>query len=232
MFYKPELTIIHSTVPVGTSRRLNAVHSPIHGRHPNLERGILTFRKFVGAAPELDLEKAYRFLRKAKIKTERVSSPEASELSKIMCTTYLGVVAAYMKATMAICDELDVPFREVYGWGFLYNEGYAELGEHRFIRPVLEKEAGGIGGHCVIQNAILLRELLTNVPEVMRLTDFVLGAGYRSKGPLHQDRTWLYCEFWGKKKSLEEIAQDCGKLPEEIEITLKNFNIPLQPYAK
>ena len=45
--YNPKLTIIHSTVPVGTSRRLNAVHSPIHGKHPSLARGIKTFIKYI-----------------------------------------------------------------------------------------------------------------------------------------------------------------------------------------
>ena len=48
--YTPELTIIHSTVPVGTTKKLvgSVVHSPVRGVHPNLQEGIETFVKFVG----------------------------------------------------------------------------------------------------------------------------------------------------------------------------------------
>ena len=46
--YGYEILIIHSTVPVGTSDKLGAVHSPIRGDHPNLAKGIKTFVKYVG----------------------------------------------------------------------------------------------------------------------------------------------------------------------------------------
>ena len=36
--YKPSLTIVHSTVPVGTCKKLGAVHSPIRGIHPQWSR--------------------------------------------------------------------------------------------------------------------------------------------------------------------------------------------------
>src|SRR3972149_73322 len=40
---KAKLTIIHSTVPIGTSRSLGAVHSPIRGVHPNLFTSLQVF---------------------------------------------------------------------------------------------------------------------------------------------------------------------------------------------
>ena len=46
--YKPKYTVIHSTVPVGTSLQCDAVHSPIIGRHPYLEESIKMFTKFLG----------------------------------------------------------------------------------------------------------------------------------------------------------------------------------------
>src|SRR3990167_11413268 len=45
--YKPEYTIIHSTVPVGTCRQLKAIHSPVIGQHPFLEEGLRTFPKML-----------------------------------------------------------------------------------------------------------------------------------------------------------------------------------------
>ena len=43
--YLPKLTIIHSTVPVGTTKQISrpVVHSPVRGVHPNLKEGIEKF---------------------------------------------------------------------------------------------------------------------------------------------------------------------------------------------
>ena len=161
--YKPKLTIIHSTVPIGTSRKLGAVHSPIHGKHPNLDKGIKTFIKYIGAADPLDADFADEFLRKAKINTMIVSSPEASELSKILCTSYYGWNIVFNKEVKRICDEQGVPFEEVYGWNQFYNEGYTKLGMSHFVRPMLEYQEGKIGGHCVVPNTNLLDSWLTNI---------------------------------------------------------------------
>lgn len=161
--YKPVVTIIHSTVPVGTSRKLAAAHSPIHGKHPNLAGGIKTFVKYLGAGEGVDIDLAYIFLKEAGINVKRVSSPEASELSKILCTSYYGWNIIFNKEVKKICDELGVSFEEVYGWNKFYNEGYSRLGMQQFIRPILEFKEGPIGGHCVAQNAKLLDSLITNM---------------------------------------------------------------------
>ena len=48
--YAPNLTIIHSTVPVGTTdslaTTLRVVHSPVRGVHPHLVEGVRTFVKY------------------------------------------------------------------------------------------------------------------------------------------------------------------------------------------
>src|SRR5687768_9191104 len=53
--YNPTYVIVHSTVPVGTTRRLgkNAAHSAVRGQHPNLKHGIMRFTKYVGASNDL-----------------------------------------------------------------------------------------------------------------------------------------------------------------------------------
>jgi UDP-N-acetyl-D-mannosaminuronate dehydrogenase len=163
--YKPKFTIIHSTVPPGTTRQLGDkfVHSPIHGKHPNLEKGILTFVKYVGGIdPDIAIN-ASDFLKNADINTNIVDSPETSELSKICCTTQYGWMIVMMREIKDLCEKHGADFYSVYGWNQFYNEGYKELGFPWFCRPVLEYMPGKIGGHCVAQNAKLVDSFLTNL---------------------------------------------------------------------
>lgn len=48
---EPKLTIIHSTVAPGTTKKIGGIvaHSPIRGIHPHLYEGIKTFVKYIGA---------------------------------------------------------------------------------------------------------------------------------------------------------------------------------------
>lgn len=159
--YKPRLTIIHSTVPVGTSSKLGSVHSPIHGKHPNLAQGIKTFVKYIGANNPEDAELAEKFLNQAGIKTKIVKNPETSELSKIMCTTQYGLNIRAMQIIHDDCERLGADFKDVYGWNKYYNEGYDLLEMPQFHRPVLNYVEGPIGGHCVLPNCELLESKLT-----------------------------------------------------------------------
>lgn len=163
--YKPlVVTIIHSTVPVTTTRRINemlsstrVVHSPIHGVHPNLADGIMTFPKYVGGSDPDAAAAAIQFLREAGIETQMVASSEASELSKLLCTTYYAWNVLFAKEAKALCDQHNVPFDEVYTkWNGHYNQGYKTLGKPNVARPVLKPTNGPIGGHCLIPNAELL----------------------------------------------------------------------------
>lgn len=161
--YNPNIIIIHSTVPVGTSRKLGALHSPIHGKHPNLSGGIKTFTKYLGGENENKVLEAAKYLDGAGIKVQKVSSPETSELSKILCTTYYGWNILFNKEAKRLCDELGVNFDEAYGWNKHYNEGYEKLGMGQFRRPVLDYVEGKIGGHCVVQNCDLLESFVTSL---------------------------------------------------------------------
>jgi UDP-N-acetyl-D-mannosaminuronate dehydrogenase len=165
--YKPSVaTIIHSTVPVGTTRKCgqNCVHSPIHGKHPNLEDGIKTFVKYIGGGNNNTVYQAKHYLEKAGIPTKTVSSPEASELSKILCTTYYGWNIIFVKEVASICDDLGLSFKEVYiDWNKEYNKGYTKLGIKQVVRPILVPIKGSIGGHCIINNCELIDSFITNL---------------------------------------------------------------------
>jgi len=161
--YKPEVTVIHSTVPVGTSKKLGCFHSPIRGKHPNLEQGIRTFVKEIGgnmAGIGVQLE---GYFKEAGIPANYEGHPaEATELAKIMSTTYYGLCIVFNKEMKKICDKYGVDFDYVYSkWNKDYNHGYGEYS--KFARPVLDYMPGKIGGHCVVPNCKLEENPITQL---------------------------------------------------------------------
>lgn len=150
----PLYTIIHSTVPVGTSRKCNALHSPIRGIHPNLYEGIMTFPKFIGGEQGSLVADVFR---KSGLKVILCDKQETTELGKLLDTEYYRACIEFTKRAGTECDKYGVPFHEVYTlFNLTYNEGYTSLNHKEYIRPVLQNIKTDIGGHCVTQNAKLL----------------------------------------------------------------------------
>lgn len=151
------VTVIHSTVPVGTTRKLKAVHSPIHGIHPNLYDGLKTFVKFIGATNSEQALSVEQEFRKCGMKPFVVKNPETSELSKLGCTTRHGLMIIEQKEFKRQCEKYGADFEEAYTlWNGLYSMGYRELGLPYLQRAIVKDMAGGIGGHCIIPNAKLI----------------------------------------------------------------------------
>lgn len=172
MEYKPEYVIIHSTVKVGTTKRLfddlgNVVHSPIRGVHPRLADGIRTFPKYVGA-DDRDLGQVVcsHFL-EIGLTPELFICSETTEIGKLLDTTYYGLCIAYHDYAKKLLEKTDgALFAEAMTeFNKSYNRGHAELGKENVIRPVLyPPEDSKIGGHCIIPNAELLREQFGDDP--------------------------------------------------------------------
>lgn len=161
--YNSELVIIHSTVPVGTTRKIAqfAVHSPIRGVHPNLEDSIKVFVKYFGGQ---NAEKASRYFSDINIETKAFDKSETTELSKILSTTYYAWNVLFAKEVKRICDEFGLDFDDVYTVPNQdYNKGYTKLGLERVVRPVLKYVPGSIGGHCLIPNCEFLDDWITDI---------------------------------------------------------------------
>lgn len=159
--YKPKLVIIHSTVPVGTTRKIGsrAVHSPIRGVHPHLAKGIRTFVKYFGG-PNASL--AARYFSKLGIPVKVFKDAETTELLKILDTTYYGWNILFAKEVERISKRFGLDLDDVYTLPNRdYNDGYKALNMEHVIRPVLRSMKGKIGGHCVIPNTRLLKDWLT-----------------------------------------------------------------------
>ncbi len=152
--FKPSLTIINSTVAVGTTRivatRMGTpvVHSPVRGKHAHMTEDLLRYVKFVGALNAPAGERAAEHFRSLGMKTAILSSPEASELAKLTETTYFGLIIAWAQEVERYCDQLDQNYDEVTSF-------YEEIG---FFPPV-KYFPGIIGGHCVMPNINILKRL-------------------------------------------------------------------------
>lgn len=154
--YKPEFTIIHSTVPVGISRKCDAIHSPVRGMHPDLVRGTKTFVKFIGG------EKASLvadYFRNAGLKVYLFDKSETTEAMKLFDTEYYRTCIEFAQRVKRYCNKHDLNFHEVYTLANqTYGAGYMELGYPEFIRPVLQPIMTPIGGHCIIPNSKFIDE--------------------------------------------------------------------------
>lgn len=148
------LVIIHSTVPIGTSKRLGAVHSPCRGIHPDLREGILTFTKWFGGEKALEAVDVF----KEYIPNWRTTfNSDNTEAMKIWDTTQYGLNIYLEKMIHAHCEENNLDFNIVYKEANReYNEGYEKLFHPEYKKYILKHVDGPIGGHCVIPNLAFL----------------------------------------------------------------------------
>lgn len=149
--YRPELTVINSTVGVGTTRAVArrsgavVVNSPIRGKHARMLDELRMYTKFIGATDKAAAQRAATHFESLGMKTKVLSSPEASELAKLTETTYFGVLIAWAQEVERYCDQFGVDYDEVASF-------YEEI---KYLPPV-KYFPGVIGGHCVMPNIEIL----------------------------------------------------------------------------
>lgn len=154
--FSPKITVVHSTVPVGTCNKLGAVHSPVTGRHPNMEEGIRTFTKYFGG---IQAVVAALFFTEHGIKTTVYNDSDITEAMKLFSTTQYGLNILIEKEIHAWCERNNLPFEAIYTESNRdYNEGYEKLGVKDVCRSNLKHMDGAIGGHCVAPNLELLHD--------------------------------------------------------------------------
>ena len=164
-----ELVIIHSTIVLGVVESISdilegvhIVHSPVRGVHPNLAEGIQTFVKYVGFSKGNDDAgiAAKKHLETIGIKTT-ITTCTNTVLMKLLSTTYYGMCIAFTEDMGKLCDKESADFDMISDWNVTYNEGYKILGKPNVTRPILKRIKDGktIGGHCVLPNAKLLKQM-------------------------------------------------------------------------
>lgn len=149
--FKPALTIINSTVAVGTTRAIakrtgaGVVYSPVRGKHVRMLEDLHHYVKFIGPIDPRAGQKAAEHFQSVGLKTKVLSSPEAAELAKLTETTYFGVLIAWAQEVERYCDQ----------WNQNYDEVASFWEEIKYLPPVTYFP-GIIGGHCVMPNIEIL----------------------------------------------------------------------------
>ncbi len=151
--FRPRLTIIHSTVAIGTTRAIAQrtgaamAHSPVRGKHVRMLEELRTYTKFVGATDPASGKYAAEHFEFAGLKTRILSAPEATELAKLTETTYFGLLIAWAQELERYCDQVGQTYEEIISF-------YEEIS----FFPATKFFPGIIGGHCVMPNIEILRK--------------------------------------------------------------------------
>ena len=157
--FKPECIVIHSTISLGTTERIQKklsiplIYSATRGVHKRMLKDIKRYMKFFAISKNAPKKQwaIKTFSRKMKncgVKTRQMSTPETLELGKILCdTSYLGWLINYAQLTNMIAIQYNVNYDEM--WTFA-DEIHKFLGNRPKMYP------GFIGGHCVIPNLDLM----------------------------------------------------------------------------
>lgn len=166
--FEPNITIVHSTVPVGTCDALEVVHSPIRGVHPNLAEGIKTFTKYFGGKGSYE---AAMLFAKMGIGVMYFDKASITEAIKLWDTTQYGWMIILEKMIYDWCKAqgfTDQEAWDIYGQANNdYNKGYWILGRKDVQRPLLKHVGGPIGGHCVLPNLELLDSEICGVIKLL-----------------------------------------------------------------
>jgi len=156
--FKPAVTVINSTVAVGTTRAVAertgtaVVNSPVRGKHARMLEELRLYTKFVGAADPAAGERAARHFESVGLTTKVLSTPEATELAKLTETTYFGLMIAWAQELERYCDQSGADYSEITSF-------YDEI---KFFPPV-KYFPGAIGGHCVMPNIEILSKFNESV---------------------------------------------------------------------
>jgi hypothetical protein len=175
--FKPELTIINSTVIPGTCRAIAErasvpiAYSPVRGKHIRMAEDLLKYRKFVAGADENAATRAAEHFRAAGMTTQCISKLETLELAKLAETTYFGVLIAFAQELNRYANQVDGDYAETL-----------DFFEEVDFLPGTRYYPGFIGGHCVIPNIELMRTIASSP-----MLDAVLESNRRLTGELARE---------------------------------------------
>jgi UDP-N-acetyl-D-mannosaminuronate dehydrogenase len=163
--YHPKLTIINSTVPVGTTVELHKqtggliAHSPCRGVHKNKEYMLKEFArwtKYVGGTTPEAGKAAVEHFQLAGLRAKALVNCTDSEFAKLFETTYRTWMIVFFQKM----DRLARKYASVNPDGKIDFDETVEFIEDthrvRHDRPVMFPDV--IGGHCLLSNSKLLLE--------------------------------------------------------------------------
>jgi UDP-N-acetyl-D-mannosaminuronate dehydrogenase len=150
--FEPTVTVINSTVGVGTTRAIAertgaaVVNSPVRGKHARMLPELAKYTKFIGAMDPAIGKYVAEHFEGAGVKTKVLPAPEATEVAKLTETTYFGLMIAWAQEVERYCDQAGLSYEDVIAF-------YEEIS----FFPSTKYFPGIIGGHCVMPNIKILR---------------------------------------------------------------------------
>ncbi len=154
--FKPNLIIINSTVPPGTTKEIQrnckslVAHSPVRGVHQSLEHmkwEIKRWTKYVGGVDVKGAEAACEHFEKIGIKVKALKSCAETELAKLFETTYRAWMITCFQEMHRISRTFEAEFDDAVAF-------LEDTHRVRLDRPIMFPDV--IGGHCLVPNTELL----------------------------------------------------------------------------
>lgn len=155
--FNPALTIVYSTVPIGTCEKLGVVHSPVEGKHPALGLSIKNSPRWLGSTNQRLLDKAGKFWEQFG-HIRKMPSADFTEALKLLSTTEYGINIEFARYKKQIADDIGMDFSATRQWNMDYNLLYRKLNMDWASKYILDAPEGPKGGHCVTPNARILNE--------------------------------------------------------------------------
>jgi len=158
--YSPLALVIHSTISPGTTEIIQkkigipVIYSATRGVHKRMVKDLKRYTKFYSVydwSPNSKWasKQFEKRMKKAGIKTKKMSTPLTLELAKIVVdTSYYGWLITYAQLSNMIAIKNKINYDEM--WSFA-DEIHKFLGNRPKMFP------GFIGGHCVIPNLDLIK---------------------------------------------------------------------------
>jgi UDP-glucose/GDP-mannose dehydrogenase family, central domain len=182
--YEPAVVVVNSTVVPRTTREIQektgvpAVYSPVRGKHARMTDELRRYRKFVAGTSAQAVALVEDHFGAAGITTQRMPSPEALELAKLLETTYFGVLVAWAQEMDRFAEAVDADYWEMIDF----------FEEIDFFPPV-GFQPGYIGGHCVMPNLELLEQVRRSpFVDVMRESNGRRAREWQERGLSTADR--------------------------------------------
>lgn len=145
------LTIIHSTVPIGTTAEIpGAVHSPVWGREPTMAEDVRRMPRWIGGRRAAEAQPILTALTTGPVTC--LPSSDQTEALKLLCLAQYGTALAFDRYARDVLAAVGLGPETKAAWDHAYNAHT----ESHLRRPIPTPEPGPIGGHCVIPGTRLL----------------------------------------------------------------------------
>lgn len=156
--YNPKVTIINSSVAVGTTDLCgkNVVYSPVRGRHPALSEEMKAFPKFVHGRSFPDVELAMEYFMACGLNVMFDRNPKAGEFNKLISNVHMGLEIAWRQEVGRMMASFDIDPKIYEAWEKSYADGYRKLEQFHLMRPQMRPDP--IGGHCIMPCTEILAE--------------------------------------------------------------------------